>query len=165
VAEARQTFEGSQVIASASTTLVPAASPVVSLRLTPASFVPVLRSIIPNPTVVGSLVTLQGQKMSATQTVLFTTPGTAPPIAVEVDSSEPPVQITIPEGASSGPVIALNSSGVGLGVVQLTIFSPTPTPTPTPSVVVNTIVDENGTEADTDINCSLREAIIANNTN
>ena len=36
---------------------------------------------------------------------------------------------------------------------------------PAPSLVVNTLVDENGTEADTALKCSLREAIKANNTN
>ncbi|MEN9219386.1 MAG: hypothetical protein Q6K08_01135 [Thermostichales cyanobacterium GMQP_bins_62] len=134
LAEARQNLESAPlVIASARTTLSPTANPVVSLRLTPADFVPILQAIVPNLASVGSLITLQGQNLGMVRRVFFTSPGAAPPIEVTLETSEEPIQIGIPEGVISGPVIALNSTGVGLGVVQLTIVAPTPTPSPTPT--------------------------------
>ncbi len=126
---------GRLVLATASTVIPPQTRGPVVLRLTPASFLPVLQGIVPNPVPANGLIRLVGQNMDRVVEIIFTGRlGSQVSVVLlpETDPSITPIQV--PAEAVSGEVIALDSLGLGVGSVNLQIATaPTPTPSPTPT--------------------------------
>lgn len=119
------------VLATASAVVPPQSRGPVVLRLIPASFLPLLQEIIPNPVPVGGSILLVGENLDQVSQVIFTGPANSRlPVVVEGNPSVIPVPV--PLGAVSGPVIALDGQGFGVGSVDLQIIGiPSPSPTPT----------------------------------
>jgi hypothetical protein len=125
---------GRLVLATASTVIPPQTRGPVVLRLTPASFLPVLQGIVPNPVAANGLIRLVGQNMDRVVEIIFTGRLGSQVSVVLLPGTDPSITpIQVPAEAVSGEVIALDSLGLGVGSVNLQIATaPTPSPTPTP---------------------------------